>query len=145
MKVEDNRCVYNDKDVFLWLPTSFNKSVCYEVLSFAWIVLLQFFFQLCMCTTFVYYSTQTSYVNVKISRNMYRGIAEIAMHGQAVNTSPFLSSHAAWIRGQGMRPSCHRFYKALEYTQRWFSNKQDQSLLKGNYAIERQQSTNLSP
>ena len=35
MNVEDNRRVYEGKDAFLWLPTSFRKSVCYEVLSFA--------------------------------------------------------------------------------------------------------------
>ena len=35
MNVEDNRHVYEDKDAFLRLPTSFGKSVHYEVLSFA--------------------------------------------------------------------------------------------------------------
>ena len=35
MNVEDNRRVYEAKDAFLWLPTSFGKSVRYEVLSFA--------------------------------------------------------------------------------------------------------------
>ena len=34
MKVEDNH-VYQDEDTFLQLLTSFGKSVCYEVLSFA--------------------------------------------------------------------------------------------------------------
>ena len=34
MKVEDNCCVYKGEDAFLRLPTSFGKSVCYEVLSF---------------------------------------------------------------------------------------------------------------
>ena len=33
--VEDSHRVYESKDAFLWLPTSFGKSVCYEVLSFA--------------------------------------------------------------------------------------------------------------
>ena len=33
--VEDNRRLYEGKDAFLWLPTSFSKSVRYEVLSFA--------------------------------------------------------------------------------------------------------------
>ena len=35
MNVEDNRRVYEAKDAFLRLPTSFGKSVRYEVLSFA--------------------------------------------------------------------------------------------------------------
>ena len=35
MKVEAVRCIYKGKDAFLWLPTSFGNSVCYEVLSFA--------------------------------------------------------------------------------------------------------------
>ena len=35
LNVEDNRHVYEAKDAFLWLPTSFSKSVRYEVLSFA--------------------------------------------------------------------------------------------------------------
>ena len=35
MNVEDNRRVYEGKDAFLQLATSFDKSVCYEVLSFA--------------------------------------------------------------------------------------------------------------
>ena len=35
MNVEDNRHVYEAKDAFLRLPTSFGKSVRYEVLSFA--------------------------------------------------------------------------------------------------------------
>ena len=35
MNVEDDRRVYEAKDAFLQLPTSFSKSVCYEVLSFA--------------------------------------------------------------------------------------------------------------
>ena len=35
MNVEDNRRVYEGKDAFLRLPTSFGKSVHYEVLSFA--------------------------------------------------------------------------------------------------------------
>ena len=35
MNVEDNHHVYEGKDAFLWLPTSFGKSVRYEVLSFA--------------------------------------------------------------------------------------------------------------
>ena len=34
MNVEDNRRVYKAKDAFLRLPTSFGKSVRYEVLSF---------------------------------------------------------------------------------------------------------------
>ena len=33
--IEDNRRVYKGKDAFLWLSTSFGKSVRYEVLSFA--------------------------------------------------------------------------------------------------------------
>ena len=33
--IEDNHRVYEGKDAFLWLPTSFSKSVRYEVLSFA--------------------------------------------------------------------------------------------------------------
>ena len=32
--IEDNRRVYEGKDAFLWLSTSFGKSVHYEVLSF---------------------------------------------------------------------------------------------------------------
>ena len=35
MNVEDNCRVYEGKDAFLWLSTSFGKSVRYEVLSFA--------------------------------------------------------------------------------------------------------------
>ena len=35
MNVEDSRRVYEAKDAFLWLPTSFGKSVHYKVLSFA--------------------------------------------------------------------------------------------------------------
>ena len=35
MNAEDNRRVYEAKDAFLRLPTSFGKSVRYEVLSFA--------------------------------------------------------------------------------------------------------------
>ena len=35
MNVEDNRRVYEAKDAFLRLPTSFGKSVRYEVPSFA--------------------------------------------------------------------------------------------------------------
>ena len=35
MNVEDNCGVYEGKDAFLRLPTSFDKSVCYKVLSFA--------------------------------------------------------------------------------------------------------------
>ena len=35
MNVEDNRQVYEGEDAFLRLPTSFGKSVRYEVLSFA--------------------------------------------------------------------------------------------------------------
>ena len=34
MNVEDNRYLYEGKDAFLRLPTSFCKSVQYEVLSF---------------------------------------------------------------------------------------------------------------
>ena len=32
MNVEDNRCVYEGKDAFVQLPTSFGKSAHYEVL-----------------------------------------------------------------------------------------------------------------
>ena len=35
MNVEDNRRVYEGKDAFMRLPTSFRKSVRYEVLPFA--------------------------------------------------------------------------------------------------------------
>ena len=35
MKVKDNRRVYEGKDAFLGLTTSFGKSVRYKVLSFA--------------------------------------------------------------------------------------------------------------
>ena len=37
LKPEQKRCVsciYEGKDVFLWLPTGFGKSICYEVLPF---------------------------------------------------------------------------------------------------------------
>ena len=37
MKVEDNWHVYKGEDAFLWLPTTFGKSVRYEVLSFAYL------------------------------------------------------------------------------------------------------------
>ena len=33
-QVDAVRHVYNGKDVFLWLPTGFGKSVCYELLPF---------------------------------------------------------------------------------------------------------------
>ena len=33
-QIDAIRHVYNGKDVFLWLPTGFGKSVCYEVLPF---------------------------------------------------------------------------------------------------------------
>ena len=35
MKAEDNCHVYEGEDAFLWLPTSFGKSVHYKALSFA--------------------------------------------------------------------------------------------------------------
>ena len=41
MKVEDNRRVYEGKDAYLRLPTSFGKSVRYEVLSFACLTVKQ--------------------------------------------------------------------------------------------------------
>ena len=34
MKVKDNCHVYEGEDAFLRVPTSFSKSVCYELLSF---------------------------------------------------------------------------------------------------------------
>ena len=37
MNIEDNCRVYKAKDAFLCLPTSFGKSVRYEVLSFAYL------------------------------------------------------------------------------------------------------------
>ena len=40
MKVEDKRRAYKGEDAFLWLPTSFGKSVCYEVLSFVCLTVL---------------------------------------------------------------------------------------------------------
>ena len=33
-QVQTIRNLYNGKDVFLWLPTGFGKSICYEVLPF---------------------------------------------------------------------------------------------------------------
>ena len=33
-QLEAVRYIYEEKDVFLWLPTGFGKSVCYEVLPF---------------------------------------------------------------------------------------------------------------
>ena len=37
LKPEQSKCIsymYEGKDVFLWLPTGFGKSLCYEVLPF---------------------------------------------------------------------------------------------------------------
>ena len=37
LKLEQKACVsfiYEGKDIFLWLPTGFGKSICYEVLPF---------------------------------------------------------------------------------------------------------------
>ena len=34
------KCIYEGKDVFLWLPTGFGKSICYEILPFVFDVKL---------------------------------------------------------------------------------------------------------
>ena len=41
MKVEDNHNVYRSKESFLRLPTSFSKSVRYEVLSFVCLTVIK--------------------------------------------------------------------------------------------------------
>ena len=128
MKVEDNRCVYEDKDTF----SRFSKSICYKVLSFAclsvnkasWVqggvivivslavgITIAKFIGLgecCLLVAFsalyvyyflnilsVYYCIWTSYMNI-----LWKYIAEeMAARVQALDTRPFLSSHADWVQG----------------------------------------------
>ena len=126
-KKEDNRCVYEGKNAFLWLPTGFGKLVGYKMLScvldhkqselgtglssYAVALLV---LPLVSLTIATFNSLSEHYFVIAYLLALYiyyfriscphtiscgQAIVKMAMHVQAVDTRLFLSFHVAWVQG----------------------------------------------
>ena len=90
-QVETVRHIYDGKDVFLWLPTGFGKSVCYELLPFV----LDYMQGKCLSkkesnSTVIVISPLVSLMIDQVSSLRERGVSAGILSGHAAVSEQFI-------------------------------------------------------
>ena len=91
------RCLYEGYDVFLWLPTGFGKSICFECLPYLFDFKLDRKEDACCRSVVLVISLLVSLISDQVSSLRKRGVAAAILSSHDISDKNFLATDKAYM------------------------------------------------